>query len=170
MKNKLILIACFALALSVCGCLEQTSSRSAAAVESSTLTAATAANKESERINLSAHSEGNNSTVIAYYFHRTMRCPACLAIEANAQRVIEGGFENQIANEQLMWIPLNLDEPGSEEFEKEFDISVSTLVLAKMQDGNHTKNKKLEKVWNYMGNPVEFEEYVQSEVRRFLNE
>lgn len=170
MKHKLILIACFALALSACGCLEQTSSHSAAAVQSGTLTAATTANKESAIINPSAHSEENNSTVIAYYFHRTMRCPACLEIESNAQRVIETEFENQIANEKLIWIPLNLDEPGSEEFEKEFDVSVSTLVLAKVQDGNHTKYKKLEKVWDLIGDPVKFNEYVQTEVRQFLYE
>ena len=112
----------------------------------------------------------NSQTVIAYYFHRTMRCPTCLAIEANAQRVIESRFENQIVDEKLMWIPINLDEPGSEEFEKEFDVSVSTLVLAKVQDGNHTNYKKLEKVWDFIGDSVKFDEYVQTEVKEFLNE
>lgn len=170
MKNKLILIACFALALSACGCLEQTSSDSAVEFKSSSLKETTEANEENETINTSAPLEKNKPTVIAYYFHRTMRCPTCLAIEANAARVLEDRFGQQIADGKLMWIPYNLDEPGGDELEKEFDVSVSILVLAKVQDGNHTKYKKLEKVWDYISKPAKFDEYVQGEVKEFLNE
>ena len=112
----------------------------------------------------------NNSIFIAYYFHRAIRCQTCLIIEMNAARVIEDNFPQQIADEKLMWIPYNLDDPGGDELEKEFDISVSTLVLAKMQDSHHTRFKKLEKVWEYVGDPALFDNYVRTEVEQFLNQ
>ena len=127
-------------------------------------------NEESNAADTAKTQDKNNPTVTAYYFHRTMRCPTCLSIEANAARVIEDYFPQQIADGTLTWIPFNLDEPGGEEFEKEFDVSVSTLVLAKMEDGNHTEYKKLERVWDFIGNPVKFDGYVQKEVKLFLDE
>ena len=109
--------------------------------------------------------DGNDTVVIAYYFHRTIRCAGCLEIETNAKRVIENSFANQIADKKLIWAPFNLDEPGGEEFGKEFDVSASTLVLSK------TKNyKKLEKVWQLAHDPEAFDAYVKDEVKQFLNE
>lgn len=148
------------------GCQDSASSNSGASVKH----ASVAPDKDDNQEIASLTALNEQTTVTAYYFHRTMRCPTCLAIEANAQRVIEAGSADEIADGKLMWIPFNLDKPGGKELEKEFDVSVSTLVLAKMQDGNHTNYKKLEKVWDFIGDPVKFDEYVQSEVTKFLNE
>ncbi len=169
MTKKIILTACFALAVSISGCQEHVSSDSADEMKHSSLEAVRA-NKESNAVNTANTSDKDSPTVIAYYFHRTMRCPTCLAIEANAARVIEENFSQHIADGTLMWMPFNLDDPGSEKFEKEFDVSVSTLVLAKTEDGNHTEYKKLEKVWGFIGDPVKFDSYVQKEVKQFLDE
>jgi hypothetical protein len=111
-----------------------------------------------------------SQAVIAYYFHRTIRCAGCLEIEANAKRVIENSFANQIADKKLIWTPLNFDEPGGEAFAKEFDVSASTLVLSKMKDGNNTQYRKLEKVWGFIHTPKDFDAYVKNEVKQFLNE
>ena len=110
------------------------------------------------------------SKIVAYYFHRTFRCPTCLAIEANVARTIEDNFQQQMVEENLMWVPFNLDDPGGEKFEKQFDISVSTLVIAKMQDNEVAKFKKLDKVWQLVGNNQAFSEYVKSEIQEYLND
>jgi hypothetical protein len=123
-----------------------------------------------DAVNITSDDSKQKPTVIAYYFHRTVRCPTCIAIEANAAKVIETDFQEQSADGRLMWISFNLDDQGGEEFEKEFDVSVSTLVLSKTKDGNHTEYKKLEKVWDFIGDPVKFDSYVQNEVKQFLNE
>jgi hypothetical protein len=114
--------------------------------------------------------DSNDTVVIAYYFHRTVRCAGCLEIEASAKRVIEDSFAAQIADNKLIWVPFNLDEPGGEEFVKEFDVSVSTLVLSKTKNGNRKEHQKLEKVWDLIHTPGDFDAYVRNEVRRFLNE
>ena len=110
----------------------------------------------------------NKTIVIAYYFHRTFRCPTCRAIEAKAAQVIEKNFAQELADGRLTWMPFNLDDPGGKEFEKEFDVSISTLVIAKMKGDNTTKYKKLEKVWDLLGNPEEFSLYVTQEINDYL--
>jgi hypothetical protein len=166
MKKNLISTTCWVLVILACGCQERVSFKSD--VEGTV--SATGTNPESKITKTTAPPEQTGSTVIAYYFHRTIRCRTCLAIETNAARVIESNFSQQITDGRLTWMPLNLDNPGSNEFEKEFDISVSTLVLAKMQDGKHTKFKKLEQVWANVSDPAKFDAYIQDEVRQFLND
>ncbi len=112
----------------------------------------------------------NDTVVIAYYFHRAIRCAGCLEIEANAKRVIENSFADQIANNKLIWMPFNIDEPGGDAFAKEFDVSASTLVLSKEKNSNLTEYKKLEQVWQLVHDPNEFDVYVKKEVKQFLNE
>jgi len=111
--------------------------------------------------------EQSSTQIIAYYFHRTFRCPTCRAIEANAAQVIEKNFAQELADERLMWMPLNLDDPGGEELEKEFDVSISTLVIAKME-GNNIEYKKLEKVWDLLGDSDKFSQYITEEINKYL--
>jgi hypothetical protein len=144
----LFLVICLVSAIIISGCKKQGDSDAA----------------------LSSAMDGNDTVVIAYYFHRTIRCAGCLEIETNAKRVIENSFANQIADKKLIWAPFNLDEPGGEEFGKEFDVSTSTLVLSKTKNGNHTEYKKLEKVWQLAHDPNAFDAYVKDEVKQFLNE
>lgn len=155
MKRKITFaIACSVLLLAVFGCHRHT------------------ANKEQAVANEPAEMaiSSNQPVVIAYYFHRTMRCPTCLAIEANAERVIQNEFSQQLADGLIMWMPLNLDGPGGKEFAKQYGISVSTLVLSKMDNGLPVESQKLEKVWEYIGNPAKFDTYVSSEIRAYLGE
>jgi hypothetical protein len=109
----------------------------------------------------------DKTTIIAYYFHRTFRCPTCRAIEANAAQIIEKNFTQEIADGQLMWVPFNLDEPGGKELEKEFDVSISTLVVAKMK-GDNIEYKKLEKVWDLLGDSDKFSQYITEEINKYL--
>ena len=112
----------------------------------------------------------NGTPVAAYYFHRTLRCPTCIAIEANAARVIEDHFTQPVEQGRLIWIPFNLDEPGGEELAKEFKVSANTLVLSKDRADGRKEYKKLEKVWNLIGSPAKFDAYVKSEIAEFLND
>jgi len=115
---------------------------------------------------------GNNGkpTIMAYYFHRTARCPTCITIELNAHQVIQEHFQKQIAEGRLIWMPINLDEPDGEKFEKEFDVGFSSLVAAKIVDGNCIEYKKLNDVWTLLSNKEGFSKYVKDEINRFLNE
>jgi len=116
------------------------------------------------------NSSMENPTVMVYYFHRTARCPTCLSIEANTAQVITDNFSPQITDGRVVWMPFNLDDPGGEEFKREFDIATSTLVVAEKVNGNHVRYRKLEEVWHLLGDPEGFSEYVTDEINRFMND
>jgi len=109
-------------------------------------------------------------TVMVYYFHRTARCYTCLSIEANAAQVIRDNFTQQLAEGRVVWMPFNLDDPGGEEFEKEFDVAGSTLIVAKRVDADRVEFEKLDKVWQLLGYPDQFSEYVTQRIDKFLND
>ncbi|HUV63866.1 MAG TPA: nitrophenyl compound nitroreductase subunit ArsF family protein [Sedimentisphaerales bacterium] len=109
-------------------------------------------------------------TVMVYYFHRTNRCVTCLSIEANAAQAIQDNFPQQMTDGRLMWMPFNLDDPGGEEFRRDFDITASTLVVARTTDDNRIQYKKLEEVWRLLGDPEGFAEYVTNEINKFMND
>ena len=108
-------------------------------------------------------------TVTVYYFHRTARCYTCLSIEASAAQVIKDNFPQQLADGRVLWMPFNLEDPGGEEFQREFDITTSTLVVAKRVDADRVEFEKLDKVWELLGDPDQFSEYVTQRIDKFLN-
>ena len=108
--------------------------------------------------------------IMVYYFHRTARCPTCISIELKAHEVVRENFNNQIADGRLIWMPINVDEPGGEEFEKEFDVGLSSLVVAKIVDGNCIEYKKLNEVWTLLRDEEGFSKYVTDEINEYLNE
>jgi len=169
MITQRVTLLFFVLAGLISGCKDNATSISVVQIKNDPIET-NKSSEENDPLDTAADSDEKHSTVIAYYFHRTIRCSGCLEIEASAQGVIETRFGNQIANKKLLWIPFNLGESGGEEMEKEFDVTGSSLVLAKIQDGTYTKYKKLEKVWDYIGDPAKFDMYVETEVEQFLNE
>jgi len=112
----------------------------------------------------------DESTVIAYYFHRTIRCVACITIEVSAAAVIENSFQRQIADGRLMWMRINLDEEGGEEYERQFEVSGSALVIAQAGDGNQLRHKTLTKVWELLSKPQALSEYIEGEIKEYLNQ
>jgi hypothetical protein len=143
-SKKILPIICFGLIL-LCSCQNRTS-------------------KTSEISGQKGH------VVVAYYFHRTIRCATCLEIEANTELVIGINFPQYIAEGILIWKPFNLDDDGGKELKKQFDISTNTLVLAEISKGHIVKYKKLEEVWQLIGNPERFSKYVTNELNNFMND
>lgn len=163
----LLLIVCFLLSLLSSGCHNNISPDPAGLTKQSP--DITQQNQAAMAGN-PAKSDNNYSTVVVYYFHRTMRCPTCLEIEKKSEQIIMENFAPELAAGTLAWKPFNLDEPGGEELEKQFHLSSSTLLIAKMRNGTYTKYKELEKVWQLIGNDVRFDDYVRTGIKRFLNE
>lgn len=109
------------------------------------------------------------STVIAYYFHRTIRCIPCITVESVVAQTIEKAFPEQLADERLMWVRINLDDEGGEEYERQFEVSGSALVVAKVCGRNGMQYKKLTKVWELLSDPDALSKYVENEIDEYLN-
>ena len=112
---------------------------------------------------------GHGGKVAAYYFHRTVRCRSCLTIEALSKQVIEEKFQAELAGGLLEYRAVNIDKPENQHFESEYDLTVQSLVLVRIENGQQTEWKNLEKVWDLFDDDGAFREYVQTEVSGLLD-
>lgn len=108
-------------------------------------------------------------TVIAYYFHRTIRCIPCITVEAVTAETIEKAFHEQLADGRLTWMGINLDDSGGQEYEKQFGVSRSALIVAKVDARSEVQYKELTKVWELLSDPDALSKYVENEIDEYLN-
>jgi len=106
--------------------------------------------------------------VVAYYFHGRKRCNTCRTIQALSQEAIETGFPEDLISGNLEFREVNFEEPGNDHFVTDYDITGSSLVLVEFRDGKQTRFKNLEKVWDLVADRQGFRNYVQAEVRSWL--
>jgi hypothetical protein len=106
--------------------------------------------------------------VVAYYFHRTLRCATCLAIEKQSKEAVENHFKAALLDGRLQWQAVNMELPGNTHFEKDFQLQAQALVLVKMKQGKVASWKNLPKVWDLVDDPGKFDEYVRTELAAFL--
>ncbi len=104
----------------------------------------------------------------AYYFHRTLRCPTCLAIERQARAALEEFYGGELATGRLMWQAVNIEAPGHEHFERDFDLQSQALVLVELTDDRASRWEVLPKVWELVEDPPGFQAYVVTEVAQFM--
>lgn len=106
--------------------------------------------------------------IVAYYFHRTMRCPTCLSIEKQAREAIEVGYDDVLESGQLEWHAVNIESPGNEHFEQDFKLESSALVLVELAGDEVVRWKNLTSVWELVEDPPAFQAYVWTELADFL--
>jgi len=84
---------------------------------------------------------------------------------ADAEETVKATFAAELANGQLVWKPLNVDEAQNEHFVQDYQLFTRSLVLV---DGTNPKRfKNLDKVWQLVRDKPVFQKYVQDEVRAF---
>jgi hypothetical protein len=106
--------------------------------------------------------------VVAYYFHRTVRCDTCRAIEAQAHAVVEAGFADFLQAGLLEWHAINIEETGNGHFATDYDLTTPALVLVEMVNGRPARWTKLDHVWELVHIPPAFTHYVQDELHGYL--
>lgn len=113
--------------------------------------------------------EASSSMILVYYFHPTMRCLTCRQIEFWSAQALETGFSEALAQGELIWQPLNLEDSQNQDLVKEFRIDGSTLIVAKLVTGKINRWKRLDQVWRLYSTPDLLMHYVQREVQDYLN-
>jgi hypothetical protein len=106
--------------------------------------------------------------VLAYYFHGTSRCSSCYKIESYSAEILKSKFSELLKSGKLEWLPINVEEERYNHFIREFNLHTKSVVLVEMRDGQKSQWKNLEKVWDYLGDQVSFQQYVAAEVSSFI--
>lgn len=139
------------------------------------VTGATLAVKETRRSRALAAAEGAShrpaaaaTAVVVTYFHTTARCASCLRIEDLTDATMTTRFAVPIAEKRVLWRSLNLDEPANAHFAKDYGLYTKSVIVSEVRGGREVRWKNLDQVWTLLGDPAAFQNYVEREVRAFL--
>ena len=116
-----------------------------------------------------AQAATGKTVVYAYYFHQTFRCQSCQMMEETAARVIQEHFAQQIENGQVVWMPVNIDKPEGKALRQQFQVRVSELVLARMENGVCKKSEKLDVMLGLSDRPDAFLKYLVDQINAYLS-
>jgi len=105
--------------------------------------------------------------VILYYMHATFRCFTCNNIESMAKEVVENDFAEALADGRLEWQTVNFQENMA--LGRRYGVGTSTLVISRMKDGKEVNFQRLDEVWQKVGNPQAFKQYVDEMVQLYLD-
>jgi len=106
--------------------------------------------------------------IVAYYFHRTIRCRACLAIEEQAREAIELAYSDQLKSGRMAWRAVDIEQAGNEHFEKDFDLTTSSLVIVEQDGDRVVRWQNLTGVWEWLHDEAGFQQYVWARIGAFL--
>lgn len=104
--------------------------------------------------------------IVVYYFHGSVRCPTCLKIERQARAAIERRFAVQVAAKRLVFHTVNYDKPENAHFLKDYKLPCPSLVVVRQKPESDRKWTLLDKTWELVGTPNEFNEYVEQETEK----
>ena len=107
---------------------------------------------------------GSKTKLEVLYFHATMRCPTCNAVEDNARKLLERDYKTQLDNGTIKFNSYNVDESANKTLVDKYQITFSTLLLIK-SDG--TKTDLTGTGFQYaLANPVKYETLLKAEIEK----
>lgn len=106
--------------------------------------------------------------VVAYYFFGNYRCATCRAIESYAHEALQSTFVEALADGQLEWRPVNIDQPENAHFVQDYQLATRSLVIVQFDGERQTTYKNLERVWELVRDKEAFMKYVVEETDTLL--
>jgi thiol-disulfide isomerase/thioredoxin len=101
------------------------------------------------------------------YFHGNQRCKTCKMIEAMARRSVSRHFKNELGK-TVKWRVMNYQT--EKELAKKFDLSFSTVVVTRVENGQVVKFQRLDEVWEKLHDELNFSDYIAAAVQGYLGE
>ncbi len=108
--------------------------------------------------------------VVAYYLHATVRCETCLLIEKLAQIAVEQRLGAELSMNRLVFTSVNYELPENNHFLSDYKLASPSLVLVTRKGGKVERWKLLADTWELVREPPILMDYVETEVRKFLDE
>ena len=106
--------------------------------------------------------------VSVVFFHGEKRCRTCIRIGTLAREVLEEEFAAQQQAGVLHWEEINYDQPAHAHFVKRYELVSSTLVLTRWEAGRETEWKRLDAVWDHVGDDAAYRAYLSRELNELL--
>ena len=105
-------------------------------------------------------------TVNVYYMHATFRCVTCNTIEKMTRQLLESKYKKQMQDGCMMFSQVDFQK--NEPMARQFDVISSCVVVATARNGKITGFERLDKVWELLDKPDEFDAYISSAIDKLL--
>lgn len=112
--------------------------------------------------------EDENSAIVVYYFHRTLRCPSCTLLEEIARGAVAFGFEKEVSSGAIRMTVVNVDEKANEHFVDDYKLNTQALIVSQVLNGKEQRWKNLDQVWTLIGDEAQLWAYIQKEIAEYL--
>ena len=106
--------------------------------------------------------------IIVFYFHKNIRCYTCNRIEQLTKEAVEERFGDEIKKGLREVKVLNVEEPTNNHYIKDYRLYTKSVIVSDMTEGKEQRWKNLQRVWELTCKDAAFKEYVQKEVREYL--
>ena len=106
----------------------------------------------------------NDPKTIVYYFHGNSRCRTCLTIEKYTRQAVNNGFADELEKGEMELRAVNVDLKENRHFIQDYQLFSRSVVLSRQQDGKETAWKRLDRVWELVGDESDFISYIQDEI------
>lgn len=107
-----------------------------------------------------------SETVNVYYMHATFRCVTCNTIEKMTRQLLESKYIKQMQDGSIVFAEVDFQK--NEQLAKQFDVISSCVVVARTRNGKITVFERLDKVWELLDKPDEFNAYISSAIDKLL--
>ena len=105
--------------------------------------------------------------VEVYYFHATMRCPTCLAVEEQTRKTLDDQFAADMKAGTVQLKVLNLEEKDNKALVEKFEIGWSSLILYVPANGKMV-NLTDDAFANARSHPDEFRAELEKQIKELL--
>jgi hypothetical protein len=107
--------------------------------------------------------------VEVYYFHATMRCPTCMAIEEQTKKTLDDNFAEELKSGTVKLTVLNLEEKENKAITEQFEIGWSSLILY-VPDSKKTVNLTEDAFAKARTNPEDFRLELKDNIQQMLTD
>ena len=108
--------------------------------------------------------------LIVYYLHQTKRCATCNKLEELAAQTMHERFASNLNDESIRFKVINFEMPENSHFADEYQLVTQSIIVQEVENGTKVRWKNLEKIWELVWKEEEFLNYVESEIRAYLEQ
>lgn len=105
--------------------------------------------------------------VEVYYFHATMRCPTCLAVEEQTRKTLDENFAEDMKSGAIQLKVLNLEEKDNKAISEKFEIGWSSLILY-VPASDKSVNLTEDAFANARSHPDEFRAELEKQIKELM--
>jgi len=111
---------------------------------------------------------GPPDSVVALYFHRTLRCENCLLMESYIDDVIKHDFPDYLLKGSLRWHALDYEKPEHAADADKYQFGGPALVLSHWLGGKEILWARMDEIWDLMDYPGAVADTLRAQLRECL--